>query len=395
MGQSYRFLVCIKMAPVESPIPKFSLDSEIPLDSQTLLNLKSPRKFEDKDTIISSVIMGVVGSSVEKAEKRSRNRRSRKARKLSGTVTGKRVEEKNIINAELKSRKEAEEKDRKKIETIPKEEALPVKKSYQWKLLTHGENGFHFFNPESKSLIEASEKWNEKIEKEFNDKNKGLFDITDEDIEVEDILTEFGEDFMDKSESEPMFTPHPTPINGNLLIGQMKFEHAADNKFKPFDHQSMYSKGRFGEVGNNPIDWFKKATPYQVTKNGKSDVLTPENLEENGKPSTTFKSFDTIDLHEFRKESEAFDYEKVETNDDTVYIHDNHKVFNTNEAFKGNHTTFKSFGSIDLMSEIRNDFGGHKIYNSYEFCDQIKICNDENNFSYFYFSKNENIVPVL
>ena len=59
------------------------------------------------------------------------------------------------------------------------------------------------------------------------------------------------------------------------------------------------------------VDWFKKATPYQVTKNGKSDVLTPENLEENGKPSTTFKSFDTIDLHEFRKESEAFDYEKV------------------------------------------------------------------------------------
>ena len=50
-----------------------------------------------------------------------------------------------------------------------------------------------------------------------------------------------------------MFTPHPTPINGNLLIGQMKFEHAADNKFKPFDYQSMYSKGRFGEVGNNPI----------------------------------------------------------------------------------------------------------------------------------------------
>ena len=189
------------MAPVETPIPKFSLDSEIPLDSQTLLNLKSPRKFEDKDTIISSVIMGVVGSSVEKAEKRStRRNRSRKARRLSGTGTGKRVEEKNIINAELKSRKEAEEKDRKKIETIPKEEALPVKKSYQWKLLTHGENGFHFFNPESKSLIEASEKWNEKIEKEFQNKNKGLFDITDEDIEVEDILTEFGEDLMDKSE---------------------------------------------------------------------------------------------------------------------------------------------------------------------------------------------------
>merc|ERR1711962_1109951 len=385
MGQSYRFLVCIKMAPVESPIPKFSLGSEIPLDSQTLLNLKSPRKFEDKDTIISSVIMGVVGSSVEKAEKRSRNRRSRKARKLSGTGTGKRVEERNIINAEVKSRKEAEDKDRKKIEIIPKEEALPVKKSYQWKLLTHGENGFHFFNPESKSLIEASEKWNEKIEKEFQNQTKGLFDITDEDIEVEDILTEFGEDFMDKSESEPMFTPHPTPINGNLLIGQMKFEHAADNKFKPFDYQSMYSKGRFGEVGNNPIDWFKKATPYQVTKNGKSDILTPENLEENGKPSTTFK---------------AFDYEKVDnigeaTNEDKVYIHDTHRVYNTNEAFEGNLTTFKAFGLTDLMSDIRNDFGGHKIYNSYEFCNQIKIYNDENNFSYFNDAKNENIVPVL
>jgi len=402
------------MAPVETTIPKFSLDPEIPLDSESLLNLKSPKKFEDKDEIVSSVILGVVGSCVEKAEKNFRNKKSKKKGRLrtdekrtplkkfeekkrieaelKELKSRKEAEEKRIkeIDAELKSRKEAEEKCKKEIEAVPNEEASSIKKTsgnrsqssrsqsfyemkvnghripippLKWGFLTKEENGSHYFQAESVALIEASEKWNEKIEEQFKEMTQNLLDDTDEDHEVENILTEFGEDNVDMS--EPMFAPHSTPTQngGNFLDGQMKFEHAADNKFKPFDYTSMYSKGRFGEVGNNPIDWFKKAAPYQVTKKGKSDILTPENLEENGKPSTIFKSFDAIDLHELRKESEVFDYEKVLNSNDVEYrnnVYDIHKVYDANDAYKGNTAPFKAFDMIDLMSEVRKDFGVHK-----------------------------------
>jgi len=402
------------MAPVETTIPKFSLDPEIPLDSKSLSNLKSPKKFEDKDEIVSSVILGVVGSCVEKAEKNFRNKKSKKKGRLRTDEkrtplkkfeekkrieaelkelrSRKEAEEKRIkeIDAELKSIKEAEEKRIKEIETVPNEEASPIKKTsgnrsqasrsqsfyemkvnghripippLKWGFVTKEENGSRYFQAESVALIEASEKWNEKIEEQFKKMTQNLLDDKDEDHEVENILTEFGEDNVDMS--EPMFAPHSTPTQngGNFLDGQMKFEHAADNKFKPFDYTSMYSKGRFGEVGNNPIDWFKKAAPYQVTKKGKSDILTPENIEENGKPSTIFKSFDAIDLHELRKESEVFDYEKVLNSNDVEYrnnVYDIHKVYDANDAYKGNIAPFKAFDMIDLMSEVRKDFGVHK-----------------------------------
>merc|ERR1711874_259616 len=222
-----------------------------------------------------------------------------------------------------------------------------------------------------------------------------LLDVTDEDLEVEDIMTESGGDIVGKTESEPMFTPHSTPVNGNLLVDQMKFEHAADNKFKPFDYQSMYSKGRFGEVGNNPIDWFKKATPCQVNKNENLEILTPDNLKENGKPSTIFKSFDTIDLHELKKESEVFDYEKPVYNPNEVYGDNKkyvfHRGYNTNEAYQNNRKglTTTSFDLIDLMSEVRKHLVVRKVYSAHG------IYKDENNFSWFYDAKEDDISSVL
>jgi len=396
------------MAPVESPIPKFTLDPEIPLDPASPLNLESPldpRKSEDKEMIVSSVILGVVGSSVEKAEKKSRRKpkqqKGRKDRTFSPIV---RTNDKSR-QVEFKARKEAEEKGSKEINNAPNGGTSPLKKeSHQWKFLTKKEDGSHFFNAESKTLIEASEKWNEKIEEEFKTKKKILLDVTDEDLEVEDIMTESGGDIVGKTETEPMFTPHSTPVNGDLLIDQMKFEHAADNKFKPFDYQSMYSKGRFGEVGNNPIDWFKKATPCQVNKNLK--ILTPENLEDNGQPSTIFKSFDTIDLHELKKESEVFDYEKV-YNSNEVYSdnkdYDIHQGYNANEAYQNhrNGLTTTSFDLIDLMSEVRKDLVVRKVYSDNKVCDTHKVYNangvykDENDFSWFYDAKEDDIISVL
>jgi len=382
------------MAPVESPIPKFTLDPELPLDPESPLNLESPldpRKSEDKEMIVSSVILGVVGSSVEKAEKKSRRKpKQQKARKV-----------------EFKARKEAEEKGSKEINTAPNKGTSPLKKeSHTWKFLTKKEDGSQFFNAESKTLIEASEKWNEKIEEEFKTKKKILLDVTDEDLELEDIMTESDGDIVGKTESEPMFTPHSTPVNGNLFIDQMKFEHAADNKFKPFDYQSMYSKGRFGEVGNNPIDWFKKATPCQVNKNEHLKILTPENLEDNGKPSTIFKSFDTIDLHELKKESEVFDYEKV-YNSNEVYSdskdYNTYKGYNANEAYQNhrNGLTTTSFDLIDLMSEVRKDLVVRKVYSDNKVYDTPKVYNahgvhkDENDFSWFYDAKEDDIISVL
>ena len=104
-------------------------------------------------------------------------------------------------------------------------------------------------------------------------------------------------------------------------------------------------------------DWLTKPIPYEVERNKKPDILTPENFEDNGKPSTIFKSFDMVDLYEFKNQSDFYDYQKVENSDEVYKNYDNPHVYNPFEAMQcTNHTTFKAFNLPDLMSEFRRDF---------------------------------------
>merc|ERR1711874_749234 len=127
------------------------------------------------------------------------------------------------------------------------------------------------------------------------------------------------------------------------------------------------------------------------------EILTPDNLEENGKPSTIFKSFDTIDLHELKKESEVFDYEKPVYNPNEVYSGNKNYVFhngyNTNEAYQNNRNglTTTSFDLIDLMSEVRKHLVVRKVYSANKVYNAHGIYKDENNFSWFYDAKEDDI----